>query len=135
MNLQRRKAQTRKKLVATASRREGRRRLFKPLQPNRRAERDFFRRGGMTERYEKSPVEWLGILNGTQSIPTCKGWLKSIFFKRREKGRRKAQTRKKLVATASRREGRRRLFKPLQPNRRAERDFFRRRRGSKMSAP
>ena len=128
MNLQRRKAQTRKKLVATASRREGRRRLFKPLQPNRRAERDFFRRGGMTERYEKSPVEWLGILNGTQSIPTCKGWLKSIFFKRRGKGRRRRPPRKVGSAAEA-------LRARLQARSRSKRDFSRRRRGSKMSAP
>ena len=27
----------------------------------------------MTERYEKSPAIWLGILNGAQSIPTWSG--------------------------------------------------------------
>jgi hypothetical protein len=27
----------------------------------------------MTERYEKSPAEWLGILNGAKSIPTMVG--------------------------------------------------------------
>ena len=29
-----------------------------------KAQRDFLRRGGMTEWYEKSPAKWLGILNG-----------------------------------------------------------------------
>ena len=64
MNLQRRKAQIRKKLVATVSRREG--------ACNRAAEASvtFCGRGGMTKRYEKSPVKRPGFLNGAQSIPT-----------------------------------------------------------------
>ena len=49
--------------------------------------------------------------------------------------RRKAQTRKKLVATASRREGAEALRARLQARGRSKRDFSRRRRGSKMSAP
>lgn len=49
---------SRKKLVAQAEASCPR------LQGHSRIKRDFLRKGGMTERYEKSPAEWLGILNG-----------------------------------------------------------------------
>ena len=62
-----RRRQARKRLAATGIRCEG---VY-----NRAGEPSvtFCGRGGMTERYEKSPALRLGFLNGAQSIPTWCG--------------------------------------------------------------
>ena len=51
--------------------------VLRKISPSVTTDRYFLLRGGRTERYEKSPAEWLGILNGARSIPPWSWWTDS----------------------------------------------------------